>query len=385
MPAENADPRPSLLILSYSPLYRDARVLRQIRRFVTDYAVTTVGYGPAPDGVVAHHRIPDDIVYWHKDRRLMIARLYQRAYDTAPVTRHLREVLRPGEADVVLANDVDTVPLAVTLAPRGGVHADLHEYSSRQKEESRIWRVFVAPYYRFLVRKWVRRADSATTVGPGLAAQYRSEFGVEAGVVVNAPPHADLAPTPVADPPRLVHAGNGVAARLEVMLEAMDLVTSGATLDLYLIDQGNGYVPELRRRFAGHPRVRVHDPVPTDEVVRTLSGYDVGAYVLPPISFNFRYALPNKFFDFVQARLALVVGPSPEMAALVREHRLGVVTDDFTAESLAAAIDALTPEVVAAGKAASHTAAEELSAERAVQGWADAVAALAARAQASQR
>ena len=376
-----ADDRPSLLIISYSPLYRDARLLRQIRHFTPDYAVTTVGYGLAPEGVVDHLQIPDDLIYWHKDRRLMIARLYQRAYDTAPVTRWLRERLTPGQFDVILANDVDTVPLAVTLAPRGGVHADLHEYSSRQKEESRVWRLAVAPYYRHLVRRWVTKADSATTVGEGLAQQYLTEFGVACGVVVNAPPYADLSPTEVAWPPRLVHAGNGVAARLEVMLEAMALVTNGATLDLYLIDQGNGYVPSLRERFAGSDRVRVHDAVPAAEVVETLNGYDVGVYSLPPISFNFRWALPNKFFDFVQARLALVIGPSPEMAGLVEEHDLGVVAQDFTPEAFAAAINALTPEGVAAAKTASDRAAGVLCAEEQVHGWAEPVAALAERVQ----
>jgi len=167
-----------------------------------------------------------------------------------------------------------------------------------------------------------------------------------------------------------------------VMLEAMALVTNGATLDLYLIDQGDGYVPSLRERFAGSDRVRVHDAVPAAEVVETLNGYDVGVYSLPPISFNFRWALPNKFFDFVQARLALVIGPSPEMAGLVEEHDLGVVARDFTPEGFAAAIDALTPAGVAAAKAASDRAARVLCAEEQVHGWAEPVAVLAERARA---
>ena len=375
-----AGERPSLLIISYSPLYRDARLLRQIRHFTPDYDVMTCGYGEAPEGVVDHLRIPDDIIYWHKERKLMVARRYQRAYDTAPVTRWLRERLAPGQFDVILANDVDTVPLAVTLTPRGGVHADLHEFSSRQKEESRVWRLAVAPYYRHLVRRWVRRADSATTVGQGLARQYQSEFGVTCGVVVNAPSYAELSPTPVSWPPRLVHAGNGVAARLEVMFEAMSLVTNGATLDLYLIDQGNGYVPQLRERYPQGSAVTIHDPVPTAEIVSTLNAYDAGVYSLPPISFNFKWAMPNKFFDFVQARLALVIGPSPEMAGLVEKHHLGVVAQDFTPEAFAAAINALTPESLAAAKAASHVAARVLCAEGQVHGWAEPVAALAARA-----
>ncbi|WP_022919471.1 hypothetical protein [Ruania albidiflava] len=373
--------RDRLLIISYSPLRRDARVLRQIRLFAEDYEVTTVGYGPAPDGVADHVQIPDEIIYWHKDRRLLAVRAYQRMYDRMPVTRFLRERLETGGHDIILANDVDTVPLAVTLSPRKGVHADLHEYSSRQLEERRAWRLVVAPFIRWMVRRWVTRADSVTTVGAGLAAEYAREFGVQAEVVMNAPHHrSDLAPTPVGEPLRLVHAGNGVATRLEVMLQAMDLITGGATLDLYLIDQGDGYVPGLRRRYADHPAVRIHDAVPAGEVVPTLNGYDVGVYSLPPISFNFRWALPNKFFDFVQARLAVLIGPSPEMAALVREHDLGAVAEDFTPEAFAAAVDAFTAEQVAAAKEAADAAAAVLCAEQQVAGWAEPIAALAARA-----
>jgi len=365
--------RARVLIISYSPLQRDARVLRQIRLLTPRYDVTTVGYGEAPEGVVEHVRVPDEIIYWHKDRRLLALRSYQRLYDTMPITRHLRARLPVGEHDVVIANDVDTVPLAIGLRPRHGVHADLHEYSSRQLEERLSWRIVVAPFLRWIVRTWVRRADSVTTVSPGLASEYWREFGIHAQLVMNAPPLTALAPTPVGNPIRLVHAGNGVPERLETMLSAMELLRTPATLDLYLIDQGNGYVPSLRKRYADSDRVRIHDPVPTDDVVKTLNRYDLGVYVLPPISFNFRHALPNKFFDFVQARLGVVIGPSPDMAALVREHGLGVITPDFTAEAFAAAIDALEPDQISSLKDASDAAAPVLCAEKQITVWADAV------------
>lgn len=373
--------RPRILAISYSPLHRDARVLRQLRVLAELGEVTSVGYGPAPDGVAHHVRIPETIVSWHKDRRLLLARRYQATYDTMAVNRFVREHVPAGQHDVVVANDVETVPVAVGLRPRAGVHADLHEYSSRQNEERLAWRLVVGPYVRFLVRRWVTRADSTTTVGPEIATEYRREFGLEPGVVVNAPPYTELSPAPTGSPLRLVHHGNAVPERLETMLAAMERVTTGATLDLYLVDAGDGYVSRLRERYpdgSGSP-VRVHDPVPTAEIVRTLHAYDVGVYSLPPVSFNFRYALPNKLFDFVQARLALVVGPSPEMAAVVRGHGLGVVTEDFTPASLATAIDALVPDDVERWKAASAVAARELSAEQQVGAWRTAVERLLAR------
>ncbi|MGC1209382.1 MAG: glycosyltransferase family 1 protein, partial [Ornithinimicrobium sp.] len=302
--------RPSLLILAFSPLLSDARVLRQIRLLSADYAITTVGYGEAPPGVVDHIRIPDDIVAWHKDRRMLIARRYQRVYDTMPVIRYLRSVLQPGRWDVVLADDVETVPLALTLGARG-VHADLHEYASRQNEESWRWRWFVAPYQRWTVRRWVSQADSVTTVGAELAAEYRREFGIAAGVVVNAAPYADRSPTPVGSPLRLVHSGLARRNRsLEVMIDAVRSTQRDVTLDLYLMPNDPAYLAELVQMAADLPQVRFHEPVSPGELGKQLARCDLGVFVLPPLTFNYRYTLPNKFFDFLQARLAIIVGPS---------------------------------------------------------------------------
>ncbi|MGD8149784.1 glycosyltransferase family 1 protein [Ornithinimicrobium sp. Y1694] len=370
--------------MSFSTLRSDARVLRQIRLF-TDlgYAVTTLGYGPAPEGVVEHLQLPDEVVSWHKDRRRLMTRRFAAAYRTSPVVVAATRLLagREGSFDVVLADDIDTVPLALDLAPRGGVHADLHEYHSRQREELLRWRLFVAPYYRWLVRTYGTRADSVTTVGKALAAEYEREFGLRCGVVYNAPGRVDLPVGEVGDPIRIVHAGHATPGRLGVVLEAMDLVTSAATLDLYLV-QGGGYAAELAERYADHPRITTHDAVPPAELVQTLNGYDVGIHILAPVSFNHRYAMPNKLFDYVQARLGVLIGPSPEMAAVVREHDLGWVSEDFTPEAVARAIDALTVEEVARAKAASGVAAAVLCAEEQVAGWAEPVAALARRSRA---
>ncbi|WP_281964196.1 glycosyltransferase family 1 protein [Serinicoccus marinus] len=377
-----ADPRPRLLIMAWSTLRSDARVLRQIRLFSSRYAVTTLGYGEAPDGVVEHLRIPDEVVHWHKDRRLLVLRRFDAAYRSAPVTRAAVELLAGQRRFVVvLADDIDTLPLALDLAPTGGVHADLHEYHPRQNEESRRWRTFVAPYYRWLVRRYGPLADSVTTVGEGIAREYRLRFGLRSGVVVNAPQFVDLDPVPVEPdaPLRLVHSGNAQRHRLDVILEAMDLVTRSMTLDLYLMPNDPAYLEELRERYAASDRVRIHPPVAPHELPATLNAHDVGVYVLPPVSFNHLWALPNKVFDFVQGRLALVVGPSPEMSALVRRHRLGLVSDDFSAASLAAALDSLDADQVAGFKEASHAAAHELSAERQVRGWERAIDTLAAR------
>ena len=58
--------------------------------------------------------------------------------------------------------------------------------------------------------------------------------------------------------------------------------------------------------------MKVHPPVTPAELPSSLNAFDVGVYVLPPRTMNHRLMLPNKFFDFVQARLALVFSTAVE-------------------------------------------------------------------------
>lgn len=366
--------RPELLILSFSPIAGDARVLKQVRLFRDRYAVTTCGYGPAPEGVEEHIAIPDDRSVTALNGRLITLRWYRRAYAALPAVRWVREALAGRRFDAVLANDLEAVPLALEVAERGRVHADLHEYAPRLHEEHAAWNRRIRPFYEWLARRFATRAASWSTVSHGLAREYEREFGFAPVVVTNAAPFAELSPTPVGDPIRLVHSGAGLANRnLMTMVEGVELARRDVTFDLYLTPNHPDYVDRIRRHAEGSRRVRLHDPVPYDRLIATLNDYDVGVFVLPPVNFNYRWALPNKLFDYIQARLGVLVGPSEEMARYVHDHRVGVVADDFTAEALARAIDALDADEVRRMKQASHDAAAEVSAERQQHAWEAAV------------
>jgi hypothetical protein len=238
----------------------------------------------------------------------------------------------------------------------------------------------IAPYQEWLCRRYLHRCAAVTTVSSRIAQEYAEQFGVEVGVVTNASPYADLRPTPVTTPVRLVHSGACLRNRdLHVMVDAVVAAAGGpdpvaVTLDLYLTPNDPGYLAELRDRASRSGGVvTVHDPVPYADLLTTLNDYDVGVHVLPPSSFNNANALPNKVFDYVQARLGLLVGPSPEMAMLVHRHHLGVVAAAFDTSAVAAAVRRLDPERVTAAKAASQAAADELSDTEQSRAWVESV------------
>lgn len=367
----------TLLILSFSPIRGDARVLKQVRHFSATHTVTTCGFGPAPDGVASHIQIPDDVGPLAPYGRHITLRLYGRAYWGIGAVDFARRHLVRGAYDAVLANDVETVPVALGLAPAHGVHADLHEYSPRLHEENPAWKRRIKPFYDWLCRRYVARARSWTTVSGGLAREYASEFGFVPEIVTNAAPFAQLEPREVGDRVRLVHSGACLRNRvLMTLIEAVELADTDVDLDLYLTPNDPGYLAELREYAARVPGVTVREPVPYEHLIDTLNGYDLGVHVLPPTNFNNEWALPNKLFDYVQARLGVIVGPSAEMAAYVSEHRLGSVTSDFSAESLAAVLRTLVRGDVQAAKSSAHAAAHDLSAESQVRTWGLAIDAL---------
>ncbi|MDF0514640.1 glycosyltransferase family 1 protein [Agromyces sp. H3Y2-19a] len=374
MTTDTPPARRRLLILSFSPIAADARVLKQVTEFSGRYEVITCGYGEAPAGVARHIRIPDAERINDLDGRLITLHWYSRAYWRLSAVRWARRALAGLQVDAAIANDVEAVPVALAIRPRFGVHADLHEYSPRLHEEIPAWLKRIKPYYDWLCRRYVSKASSWSTVSEGLAREYARQFGFVPVIVTNAAPYADLGPHDVRDPIRLVHSGACLKNRnLMALVEGVDAADGAATLDLYLTPNDPGLLAELASRASRSEWVEVRDPVPYRELVSTLNGYDVGVHLLPPVNFNNEWALPNKIFDYVQARLGVIVGPSAEMAEVVRQHGFGAVTADFSADGLRRVVADLDRATVAGWKRLADAHARELSSEAQVAVWADCV------------
>lgn len=364
-------PRPSLLIISFSVLDADARVLKQIREFSPRYDVTTVGYGAAVSGPVEHISIPDGLSHADLNGRLITLHRYRSAYWHLPAMAWVRDRLKGRRFDAILANELESMPLALVLKPERGIHLDLHEYTPLLNAEHDAWRRRIKPYHEWMARRYAVRASSWSTVSGGLVRAYEENFGFRPALVTNAAPFAEFEPSPVGSTIRLVHSGACLRNRqLMTMLDAVALSDADVTFDLYLTPNDPPYLAELRARAAEIPGVTVHDPVPYAQLIETLNAYDVGVHLLSPTNFNNMWALPNKLFDFVQARLGVLIGPSPEMAERVEQYGLGAVADDFTAAALAARMDELTPSAVTEYKAHANAHARELSAEAQVEVWA---------------
>ena len=367
--------RPRILCISFSDITADSRVLRQLGVLRQFGEVTTLAYGPRPDGADHHLEIPRNLPSLPQTPagvvKLLLRRFGSVAVQAPAISAALKAI--DGQSfDIVVANEARALPLAFSVGGSPRIWCDLHEWAPEERTHVVSWRLLVAPFMRWICAQYLPRVDAATTVNESIAEMYVEAFGIRPEVVRNAIPYrSDLAPTEL-EPQRvrLVHSGGAVPGRnIEALIDGVELVGDGCTLDLYLIGsrQGDAYWRELSARIEASERTTLHPPVAPDLLPDTLNAYDLGVFLLPPHTPNHRYMLPNKFFDFVQARLGLVFGPSVETDRLINEDGLGVITAGYSAEDFAAAIRALTPERIAAFKQASDAAAVTLSSDEDIE------------------
>jgi len=366
-----------VLVLVFSNLKHDARVSRQVSFLAKHFLVTLVCFDTDELENVTPIRITQTKLTGIRKVLLsafLLLRIYPIAYRLFhDYKRVLQQELNGKTFDLILANDIDALPLAFDLRPSTSTKIvfDAHEYAPRHFEDKFVWRLFFQPLYFHLCKTLIPKVDAMFTVGRGLSNEYEKNFQVRPTIITNAARFHEIKPVqPAANKIRLIHHGIANASRrLELMIEMMEYLDERFTLDLMLMtsDYASGqtrtYIEALKANAAKDKRITILPSVPSKDVVRTINQYDMGVFLLPPINFNYANTLPNKLFDFIQARLAIAVGPTPEMASIVNEYNMGVVSKDFTARSLANELNKITYGQLVEFKNNSIQAAAKLNAE----------------------
>jgi hypothetical protein len=333
--------RTTIVIVAFTHIDRDVRVLRQIKSLATSADVVTIGYGLQPPGTTQHFQIPPSLKYLPISFMSLVS-LALRRYDAAlrftTAYAWTAEVLKDIRADIIYLNDVQTIGLVSQSVSTPAV-IDMHEYAPLEMEDDWRFRLLLMRYYTFLCKKYLPLASKVVTVSPGLASKYQSEFGIDVEIILNARSEVQSTSLPNGSSDetiRLVHTGLAASGRhLEWMIEAIGDVP-GVSLDLYLVEapRQSRTLKSLKKLTAKYENCSVRSPVPSSELPSVISKYDVGLVFIAPSNFSLRHCMPNKLFDCIQARRPVIVGPSPDMADFVRLHDIGFVCPTFDVADL---------------------------------------------------
>ncbi len=368
-----------ICILAFSPVRSDARVLRQVEYLEPHFDLSVIGDGERPPGWGAD-------VTWHPVTRsgsfrsrlttlllLLLGRFVPRLYELWYwQKRHHRQALTyvmDTPCDAIHANDWNTLPIAVRGAAKhhAQVVFDAHEYAPLEHSNQRFWRHVISPMVTYFLRRYSPQVDVSMTVSPPLARRYYEEFNLTPHLILNAPKPVTVADHAV-DPDhiRLIHHGAAVRnRRLESMIEAMRFCEARFSLHFMLTGEDTAYIDELHHlaEKTAPTRIVFHPPVPPGEIVQRISEFDVGLCMIEPSNFSTEMSLPNKFFDFMAAGLAICCGPSPAMADIIRQTHCGIVTTSFHPEDAGAALNTLDGAAIVDLRRAARQAATIFNAD----------------------
>jgi glycosyltransferase involved in cell wall biosynthesis len=248
-------------------------------------------------------------------------------------------------ADILLANDLDTLPAAYLAARIRGAKViyDSHELFCEVPEL--VHRPRIRKIWKWIERRLLPNIRNAYTVNESIAEIYRKEYGVDFKVVRNVPLTND-ANTSVpltradlqwpADRRILLFQGTGInidrggeeAVRAMRYLDGFLLVFVGGG-DVYRRLQDEVQSTGLSDRVRFLPRQL---PERLKAITRLA---DAGLSLDKDTNLNYRYSLPNKLFDYLQAGIPVIATDLPEVRRIVEGYRTGVLVGDLAPEALA--------------------------------------------------
>ncbi len=238
--------------------------------------------------------------------------------------------------DVLLSNDLDslTANFLVSKIKNKPLVYDSHEYFTEVPEL--INRPKVRGVWEWLERKMVPKIKYAYTVCDSIASIYKEKYGTEFKVVRNIPNAIKIPLSKKENSIKIIlyQGAVNIGRGLEQAILSMKFI-DGAKL----IIAGDGDIkPELEKLVEKENlqnRVRFTGRLPLEELSKLTPQADLGLSIEEDLGLNYRFALPNKLFDYIQAQVPVLITNLPEMVVLVNQYQIGEITDSLLPKELA--------------------------------------------------
>lgn len=276
--------------------------------------------------------------------------------------------LKKEKFDILLCHHISSLPICYLLAKRQNAKlvVNLHEYYPKEFNDQKNWKKIEA-YWEKICFNFLSKSDLNLCVNRSITEEYVKNFELDENKFldyINSKPFIELAPSKVNSKElKLIHHGAAIPSRqLDKMIDMMNYLPDNYTLTFMLVPSNPKFYEELRQKES--ERIRFEAVVPVNEIPKKINEFDIGVYLLSPSNLNEELALPNKFFEFIQGRLCLAIGPSKEMSRLVQDNGIGVVSNDYNPQNLALAINKLTVERISEMKLKSNKLSKKLNAEK---------------------
>lgn len=255
------------------------------------------------------------------------------------------------KADVLVANDLDTLLanfLASKFKRKVRLVYDSHEYFTEVPElvsRPRVQKIWLK------IERWIfPKLKDVYTVNQSIADIYSEKYQKNIHVVRNISPRwknenlrSKIELGIPENVPMIILQGAGINVErgAEEAVEAMKFVNAV----LMIVGDGD-VVPALKKYVANAEnnlaeKVIFYGKKPYDVMMNYTTHAAIGLTLDKPNSLNYALSLPNKVFDYMHTRTAVVATNIKEVAHVIHTHKIGVVLDEFTVQSLATVLNDL--------------------------------------------
>lgn len=247
------------------------------------------------------------------------------------------------KAGIFVANDLDTLP-AVFLASvikKCPVVYDSHEYFTELPEL--VTRRTVRNIWKRIEKLILPKIKYCYTVNESIAGTLNRHYGISMKVIRNVPLRINELPS--YDPLKnnneklVIYQGAlNMGRGLEMAIAAMEYVNNCT-----LIIAGSGYLENELKKLAVsvslQNKIVFLGMVRPDDLVKYTVQADLGISLEENTGLNYYFALPNKLFDYIQARIPVLVSDLPEMSSVVNKYKVGMTIQTNDPRVLAATIN----------------------------------------------
>jgi len=234
-------------------------------------------------------------------------------------------------AKLLVSNDLDTLlpNYIISRIRKIPLIYDSHEYFTEvpelvnNKTKQKIWKS---------IEKWIfPKLKDVFTVNESIASLFENDYYIRPRVVRNVPPQRKISNSLSKkelglpeDKKILILQGSGINVQrgAEEMVEAMQYIENAVLLIV-----GGGDVIETLKNKAKtlklENKIIIKGKQPYNRLIQYTAKADLGLSLDKDTNINYRYSLPNKIFDYIQAGIPVLASDLVEIRKIIETYKVG--------------------------------------------------------------
>lgn len=241
------------------------------------------------------------------------------------------------KSDILLANDTDTLVanFLVSKLKNKKLIFDAHELFPEVPELQH--RPFVKKIWEFIENSIFPHLQNSYTVCDSIAEYYRIKYNIYMKVIRNVPYYEEYSTSndeTNSEKIILYQGAINVGRGLEWVIDAMPLIENAKLVIIGDGDIKNELIKRVELANLTHCVVFVDKMLP-DQLKEYSKQATIGLCLLDNIGLSYYYALPNRIFDYIQARLPILATSFPEITKIVANYNTGILINHYEPEYLA--------------------------------------------------